>query len=522
MSNIKRHGWLVQEPGPAFRQAVLQRHGLVLSIAGVAEHVLERLLTVDYVLNLADDSGCTIKPTASYLVHSTCASSSVAGAGVGNGMAPQLLVNVGLEPAVRQLLREAGYQIECPPATAPLPAPSPTMWQTHGPFDEALLELVRHSDRGIIQCGAGVDPARLVGQIACAWPEHTIVVAAARQAEVRQLRRGLQQWLPASDLTTIVHGHDYAERRRVAIATYQGLGSFCVGLASRSIFIALNAAEVISENGLLGLEEARHARMYGLLPTESRLAQRDLDHVRRIFGFEEVEIPRHGHRRVPVDVVWCRTVGGPQLPTSADPFEAKQFGVWRHPVRNRRIAALAAALRAPGREQLAALFPTIAPVVQGRNDPRVVILVENLEHAVSLLHHLPDWPLIAAPDLYTADLPRHAMRVLAQTTAVGTPHDQQIRMTAAGAPDLADVDVLIRADAGPGLPAGLQPTSTIQHGADHRVLLIDFLDGHHRQLRTWSRQRQEAYRDSGWYSPGADPVEERVRAWLASRPEVAP
>jgi hypothetical protein len=50
-------------------------------------------------------------------------------------------------------------------------------------------------------------------------------------------------------------------------------------------------------------------------------------------------------------------------------------------------------------------------------------------------------------------------------------------------------------------------------------VLVDFDDQHlHPLLRRWSRQRQAAYRAREWFEIGMDPVEERVKAFVASRP----
>jgi hypothetical protein len=56
-------------------------------------------------------------------------------------------------------------------------------------------------------------------------------------------------------------------------------------------------------------------------------------------------------------------------------------------------------------------------------------------------------------------------------------------------------------------------------GTNHQLLLVDFDDRRHHELGRWTRKRRRAYRKRGWYSPGADPVAERVKDFLATRPQ---
>jgi hypothetical protein len=59
-------------------------------------------------------------------------------------------------------------------------------------------------------------------------------------------------------------------------------------------------------------------------------------------------------------------------------------------------------------------------------------------------------------------------------------------------------DVLIRADAGPGPLAMPGHHYALPNELNRDLLVIDFTDRHHPILRTWSRQRREAYVQAGW------------------------
>ena len=84
--------------------------------------------------------------------------------------------------------------------------------------------------------------------------------------------------------------------------------------------------------------------------------------------------------------------------------------------------------------------------------------------------------------------------------------------------DPLGLDVLIRADAGSGLPPFENARLVLPNARTHRLLLVDCEDRCHHELGRWTRKRRRAYRDRGWYGPGADPVEQRVQDFLKARP----
>jgi len=55
-------------------------------------------------------------------------------------------------------------------------------------------------------------------------------------------------------------------------------------------------------------------------------------------------------------------------------------------------------------------------------------------------------------------------------------------------------------------------------GPARPLLLVDFDDRGHPQLRRRARQRRQAYAERGWFAPGTDPVQARAERFLDSRP----
>jgi hypothetical protein len=85
--------------------------------------------------------------------------------------------------------------------------------------------------------------------------------------------------------------------------------------------------------------------------------------------------------------------------------------------------------------------------------------------------------------------------------------------------DPREIDVLIRADSGSGLPPIEEAKWLQDNRRNHRLLLLDFDDRRNNEVGRSFRKRRSAYRARGWYGPEADSIEERVRDFLASRPK---
>ena len=140
------------------------------------------------------------------------------------------------------------------------------------------------------------------------------------------------------------------------------------------------------------------------LGDDRQMAPRDTDHIRSYFGFEELHIPAHGHHPLPVDVVFDRIVGGAAIPSGADPVTIHRSGIWRNPVRNRRIARLAQALHGNDQQALQR-FQRVSQAIGRREVRRVAVLVANVEHGLQIARKLPGWPLITGPDITGRDYP---------------------------------------------------------------------------------------------------------------------
>ena len=308
--------------------------------------------------------------------------------------------------------------------------------------------------------------------------------------------------------------------KRIVVGTYQAILGSCLDIERRELLVALDATEALSQYGQIAINGAWNARLLGFLPDNCDLAPRDADHIRSFFGFKETHIPLHGHHPLPVDVVFEKISGSPAIPSDADALTIQRSGIWHNPIRNRRIAKLAKTLHTSDYEALRR-FPCVYRAIGGRDTRRVAILVANIEQGLPIARKLHGWPFITGPSIYWKGLSRRdkdLLKSVRRTTSVG---DHGIyTIGAIDQMDPCEFDILIRADAGLGLPPIDDCKRVLENSVDHRLLLLDFDDQGHHALGRWTRMRRRAYRDRGWHRPGADPVQERVKEFLAARPKV--
>jgi hypothetical protein len=436
----------------------------------------------------------------------------------------QTVLAAGLEKVALHLLERAGFEVTyavetvLPPRA--IPAPDVAASRRLGPVDQALLELVHDHDHGLVRFKLGaVRPARLIAQIALAFPGLTIAVAAKRRADVRRLGRLLRKHLPGR--VDVVDGPCPMRLRRVVVTTFLGLGEPGIEIEKKDFLIIPDAAEALEANARFSIQHAERARLYGFLKIGRHLAPYDRDYVAALFGVEEIIIPRHGYIGRPVEVVAVKCAGGQRLAADPETVSIKREGLWRDGLRNRRLAVLAHALADGDRQRLDAEYPVVAARLAGRGGSlKIALLVENVEHALAMAERLPGWPIKTGPDVATVGLPGRLVALLAQRRwdGVGTPTRAIVTLAGLAGAALERLDVLVRADGGLHVPPALDGIVIRALTPDRRSLLVvDFDDRRHPRLWEWARRRRAAYMDRGWAVDSVAPAT-RVERFLASRP----
>jgi hypothetical protein len=413
------------------------------------------------------------------------------------------------------MLTDAGHEVVAVgPALTPLPSPDLATLRKRRLYDTAMVESVAHCERSLIRYAgsSGVDPALLIAQVALAWPGQSIVVVVKRVEEVRRLRKQLHKLVRG---VVGLSGDDHPPfLEGVVVAT---IGYFLNGALSakqRDILIVPNAREFAGQKRWYRTAYYENARLYGLLDVDAEPSPAEWDALRSLFGFTEVVVPAHGCRLRSVVPIEHRFRGLVQVPLQSA-YDTKRSGIWQNLHRNRFVARLARNTTKGG----GPLADAIAQACKVAR-PRVAVVVENLEHATALSTCLRHWSLVRAPNSWRGGLavPRHLRRIAGQATSQQQRHSivtfEGLRQL-----NISAYDVVVRADGGPGpLPIGLSQLTTSVHTPDRPLLLVDVVDRQHPLLRKWRRSRRDAYRSRDWYPLGVDPISERVRFFLDSRP----
>src|SRR5262249_13086450 len=212
---------------------------------------------------------------------------------------------------------------------------------------------------------SNVDLARLIAQVALAWPNKTVAVVVPGREEAGQLAKALRSYpLLARAVSVITDRSRPARVGRVAVCTYLGLGyspgylpgNRAFDVSWLDIVIVLDAISAAWKIGPWTLGRARRARVYGRRAEGPRLSRLEKAQLPPLFGFEPLPIPRHGHRERLVQLARYTIRGGMELPASLNGVPLKRLGLWHNAVRNRKVVHLARAFSGNDRDTIKAML----------------------------------------------------------------------------------------------------------------------------------------------------------------------
>ena len=401
--------------------------------------------------------------------------------------------------------------------------PPPEAGRRGSATDAAFIELVARHDRGLIRHRTGaVDPVLLLAQLARAWPDRTLAAVVARRDDAVATAKRLRA--DGVDAFGFTARNEPVVQTRVVVSTTGGLANGPLHPARYDIFVALDALSALGKDALWCIGHLDAARLYGFLPIVCSPSPYERDLLHCLFGFHELVIPHHGLTMRTDHVARARSPGYSLRWVPKNVLELKRHGIWNQERRNRQIARLARAFASDDKAELARLLPSVPATALPSKPRRVLVLVENLEHALKLMNKLPDWAVYTSRVVELKGLPQTQLAGLTdRTSPFSTGPASHGITTPAGmrtfnAP-VNDADVLIRADAGVGMP-GLPPVALVCPSDDPDatpLFVIDLDDRHHPELRHRTRQRRRAYSDAEWPAPGVSTTTLRVVRFLKAR-----
>lgn len=413
----------------------------------------------------------------------------------------------GMEPYLLSWLKKSGIQVKLTGRRPkPLQKPCRIDPEPRLSVDHSLVEFIQDNERGLIRYNPEtVQPSWLIAQVALAWPTRQIVVIVTREHDAELLFKYLKRHDVDASLATTEH-HP-AQCGQVVVVTASGIKQTGIHLEKRSISIALNPTEVLNKPECLPY---LRGRFYGLLIENLSMAPRTVDLLKALFGPSRLFIPLHGCHELPVSVLRlpfrtaikqppqkkCNAM--PVEETDIDLFEFKRQHLWNNALRNRWIAGLARAISEDDVQALTTKYPSVAKDLSRRVGQRVGILVENVDHAAQLLNRLTGWTIIAHPDVVTHHLNQVTQDAIRKGRSGAARINGDTIVTSLGLQSAGTFDVLIRADAGPGLPPIPPDALVAKDGTEYDLVVIDIEERHHPILMRRSNWRIAAYRERGW------------------------
>lgn len=495
-----------QHPPTPIRCKVIRidRDGHVLDVEPLDAPLLARLITESHVAQEDPSHGYRLESQVEFLL--------------GGPRRP----NAGLEPVVEYVAIREGYCVEHRRGIGrPKPLPTPDLARLPGSraVDAAWLDFLWTRRSGVVRYRQGqVELAWLVGQAAWAFPDARIAVIVVSRAKRERFFEQLRRYVP--DVMLVDNGPIPDGAGRIIVSSFTDLAHPDIEFEKFDIVIVLDAREALSRQGQLALAtvDARF-RLFGLVPIDCKMSPWEEDWIAATFGLEDLVIPKHGHEQRPVMVAFAKIAGGPELPATVDDGALARKGIWRSPVRNRRIARVAIALQKQEHGWLTEQAPEVARGLEHGSGQRVVVLVDTVEHALALAPAMPGWPILTAAEVYGHGLDRAQRRLLAERRSTWST-GRFVIVTSEGMATLepGSLDVILWAGGGCHLPPIPEPQLVAKTGQVTPLLVVDLNDRQHPALRRWTRWRREAYTAAGWFPVGMDRLLAKVRLFLAQTP----
>ena len=421
---------------PENQHVVIYRRGQYIEIIPPVPELYERFQTVQHLAKATKSKGFLVEEEPFVLVWE-----------MRDRFNKEFMQSfAGLEKPIKQFLEERGYQIELTGQRPDsLPEPNWEKLSSNRASDRRMLRFVQQNERGVIAYRKNeVEVESLIAQIALVWPEESIVVIVTRQRDAKTLfnklkRRGLYQVSVATTHKKPAIG------KRIVIATDNALKQNEICTESRSICICLNPTETVNRKDwplqITG-------RLYALHDDVLALSKQQVDFMDMFFGQEWLYIPKHDFLQLVPEVYFMEYKGGYTAKDGIPLCKLKREAVWRNDKRNRLISGLAKAIAYDDFRAIGAKYPSVSKPLLPKVSERVVVLVENLEHAARLLKFLKGWPIVAGS---VADINAHGSQVQYALTEGKKPESavySDIIITSSALQQINCDGVLIRAYAG--------------------------------------------------------------------------
>ena len=412
----------------------------------------------------------------------------------------RLLTNTGYLELVTERLKAAGHDVRYVDVN---PHPKPEVFEPHWKrldrFEfrhrqREVLELLVANEYARIQCPTGWGKTFIIGCLGLLWPKARIDVTTKSADICRNIYTDLKAMLP--DVGLIGAGkRDSGHRVQV-----YGAGSLHHADGEADILVADEVHELGAPSYVEKLARYRRARMFGFSASQNdRLDKADFE-LHGLFGPLRIDVSyqeAEGAGAVsPIEVIWRSVTLDFNPCDGLDDVPRRRHGIWRNEERNKLVA-----------EDAGQYDETV----------QVLVMVETIEHAMSLKKLLPDFELVYSEGGLSAEKRDYYVRhrYIDEHEPLMTPdrrdwlrrrfENGKLKKAIATSVwsrgvDFRRLQVLVRADAAANAIADKQIPGRVARTHDQKDVAVvhDYLDQFDSRFRMRAQKRRRNYAKNGW------------------------
>lgn len=388
----------------------------------------------------------------------------------------------------------------------------------------ALAEFVNRHERGVIRVPSDGNIAALVADLMVAYPQQRFFILHKDVQPLTEIVRFLAEQFPdeaaRGDIQLVHSGRrlavpDDASFPKVICCPPVSAGSD-LEFENADFVLILDASQCAQERYQIALEARDlRGRIFGITHPAVKPSPRESMNISAVFGFSVLDLMSAGRVRRDAQVAWVPHKGNEDSGRSGENLYSQNR------YRNDVIARLAKSIFSGS-----GYYRNHRDVRRWidhhpQNHRSVTIMVDRVEHAISLARKLPDWPVYAPQDCDLRGISR-TLRQRLRGHHRWTQGTNQIVVAAAAKQFRGYLsDVLIWGSGGAGgVPL---PESWLYSPDDPRrpFLLVDFFDKFDSKAEKWSEQRRSNYEQRDLFRVGMDAATGRIIRFLEQQRRLA-
>lgn len=298
-------------------------------------------------------------------------------------------IETGLLVPAYRLLKQAGFDV-MPRLPSADEVPKLAVSRTDNPCGLSLAQFVNTHQCGTLWLDEGVKLLTVITLFVRLFPEARIVIATQHEEVAKQIYADLCRRLPKGRVRFVGGRRDQMDDclARVYVGRYFHMGFLSSELID--LFVPIDV-QFLASDFYDGCIRFPFAKTIGIDFATRAHADAERLRIARRFGFAGLAIRHIGLRQRPTQVFVQPAPMPAMTPAEPDPYELHREAVDCNRDRNHLIVALARFMHGRHRARPPhRIVAGIAAAKSRRRGPRVLIVVESVDHAVELARLLPE------------------------------------------------------------------------------------------------------------------------------------